>query len=120
ATARGSISFPGDGAEVITMGAVDDVGRRLAYSSCGPNSTRPKPDFVAPVPFPSYIRAQPFSGTSAAAPQGAALAALWWSRYPTWTAAHIHNVLRTSAHHLGPIGDEWETGYGLLVLPRPK
>ena len=47
ATARGSIPFPGDGPEVIAVGAVADDGRRAPYSSCGPNSTAPKPDLVA-------------------------------------------------------------------------
>src|SRR5262249_29115873 len=71
--ARGSIPFPGDGPEVIAVGAVDADGKRLTYSSCGPNSRQPKPDLVAAVPFPSVSRPKPFSGTSAAAPQAAAL-----------------------------------------------
>src|SRR4030095_6641731 len=49
--AAGSIAFPVDGAEWLTVGAVDAQGRRAVYSSCGPNSTRPKPDTVAAVPF---------------------------------------------------------------------
>src|SRR5207248_2316037 len=87
ATARGSIACPADGPAVIAVRAVDAWGQRVGYSACGPNSRRPKPDLVAPVPFPSRWRPQPFTGTSAAAPQAAALAALWWSRHPDWTAA---------------------------------
>src|SRR5262249_25799698 len=49
ANTHGSIPFPGDGPEVITVGAVDGDGRRLSYSSCGPNSAIPKPDLVATV-----------------------------------------------------------------------
>src|SRR5262249_16864714 len=52
----GSIPFPGDGPEVVTVGAVDAEGCRASYSSCGPNSPRPKPDLVAAVPFPSLFR----------------------------------------------------------------
>src|SRR5207253_1523107 len=81
-TVHGSICFPGDGSEVIAVGAVSADGRRVAYSSCGSNTGRPKPDLVAEVPFPTLCRTRPFAGTSAAAPQAAAVAALWWSRHP--------------------------------------
>jgi hypothetical protein len=115
-TRYGSIPFPGDGPEVIAVGAVDRDGRRCAYSSCGPNSSRPKPDFVATVPFPSSWRAQPFSGTSAAAPQAAALAALAWSRNPGWTADQVREALRSAARRLGGREHDEETGYGHIHL----
>jgi subtilisin family serine protease len=114
---QGSIPFPGDGAGVVTLGAVDRDHRRLAYSSCGPNSRRPKPDFVAEVPFPSRCRARPFTGTSAAAPQGAGLAALLLSREPDWLPEQVHAALRSSATDLLTPGHDCETGYGLLRLP---
>jgi subtilisin family serine protease len=117
ATAHGSIPFPGDGPEVIAVGAVDSDGQRVGYSSCGPNSRAPKPDLVAAVPFPSLWRARPFSGTSAAAPQAAGLAALLWSRHPDWSARQVRQALRDSAHDLGPTGHDYETGYGLIALP---
>jgi hypothetical protein len=116
-TSRGSIPFPGDGPEVIAVGAVEGDGRRAAYSSCGPNSSLPKPDLVAAVPFPSLWRPRPFTGTSAAAPQAAALAALLWSRHPRWTANQVREALRTAARDLGPPGHDPETGYGLVTLP---
>lgn len=117
ATARGSIAFPGDGAEVLAVGAVDADSRRLDYSACGPNSPRPKPDLAAPIPFPVSCRAQPFGGTSAAAPQAAALAALWWSRHPDWTAEQVRSALCGCARDLGPAGHDCETGHGLINLP---
>ena len=116
-TANGSIPFPADGANVHAVGAVDDSNQRLSYSSCGPNSRLLKPDLVAPVPFPSSWRAQPFSGTSAAAPQAAALAALFWSRHPNWNAAQVSQALKQTSRDLGPMGHDWETGHGLLRLP---
>jgi subtilisin family serine protease len=116
-TAWGSISCPADGPGVLAVGAVDERGNRLFYSSCGPNSGRPKPDFVAEVPFPSLWRPQPFSGTSAAAPQAAGLAALWWSRHPNWRASQVSTAMRRTARDLGPPGHDWETGYGLVTLP---
>lgn len=120
ATARGSIPFPGDGAQVLAVGAVDGRGERVTYSSCGPNSRLPKPDFMAMVPFPSLCREKPFAGTSAAAPQAAGLAALLWSTKQTWSAAQVAQALRASALDLGPPGHDHETGYGLIRLPAGK
>jgi hypothetical protein len=116
-TPAGSIAFPADGPEVIAVGAVDADGQRTPYSSCGPNSKEPKPDLVAEVPFPSLWRDRPFTGTSAAAPQAAGLAAILWSRHPDWTAKQVRQCLRDSARDLGPAGHDWETGYGLIRLP---
>jgi hypothetical protein len=115
---RGSIPFPGDGSEIITVGAVDDQGRRLPYSSCGPNGKRHKPDLVAIVPFPNQGRTDPFTGTSAAAPQAAAIAALLRSRNPNWTSQEVRAALMRYAEH----GDEadvpsYDTGFGLVRLP---
>jgi subtilisin family serine protease len=117
-TTCGSIPFPGNGAHVLAVGAVDVRGQRLAYSSCGPNSRLPKPDLVATVPFPSLCRARPFAGTSAAAPQAAGLAALVSSQHPDWLPEQIAQALRGAALDLGPPGHDHETGYGLIRLPR--
>lgn len=117
ATQSGSIAFPGDGPQVLTLGCVDEHCHRLPYSSCGPNSRRPKPDFVAQVPFPLRFRDRPFTGTSAAAPQGAALAALLLSRDPNLSPDRIRESLRTAALDLLQPGHDHETGYGLLRLP---
>ena len=119
ARANGSIPFPGDGPEVVTVGAVDAQGCRASYSSCGPNSAQPKPDFVATVPFVSLFRARPFAGTSAAAPQAAGLAVLLWGRHPGWNAREVRQALQEAALDLGPEGHDWETGHGLLRLPSP-
>ncbi len=113
----GSIPFPGDGTSVVAVGAVDQAGKRLDYSSCGPNSNRPKPDFVGLIPFPCSSRQRPFAGTSAAAPQGAALAAICWSRHPDWTPDQIRAALQNAALDLYTPGHDCETGYGLIRLP---
>jgi hypothetical protein len=117
ATKEGSIAFPGDGAEVIAVGAVDSAGHRCPYSSCGPNSSQPKPDLVATVPFPSAWRTRSFSGTSAAAPQAAALAALIWARDPKATVTAIREKLRDAAERLGMTQHDCECGSGRIRLP---
>jgi subtilisin family serine protease len=113
---RGSITFPGDGAAWLTLGAWEK-GHRADYSSCGPNSLTQKPDLVAPVPFVSRERQQPFGGTSAAAPQAAGLAAVYWSRHPNATASEVKAALRQAAEDVGDPGIDYESGWGLLRLP---
>jgi subtilisin family serine protease len=118
AAKHGSVPFPADGAGVIAVGAVDEGGTRHRYSSCGPCPGAPKPDLAAVVPFPSVWRPQqPFSGTSAAAPQAAALAALLWSRHRDWTADRVRAELRQAA---GAGGHSVETGFGVVRLPPPR
>jgi len=113
----GSIPFPGDGPEVIAVGAVNRAGHRVAYSSCGANTATPKPEFVAAIPFPSLWRSRPFTGTSAAAPQAAGLAALVMARHPDWTAHHVRDALQSSVNRLGVHPPSCETGYGRVQLP---
>ncbi|HWG41346.1 MAG TPA: S8 family serine peptidase [Gemmataceae bacterium] len=116
-SSSGSIPFPGDGSEVLAVGAVDQAGRRLSYSSCGTKHDGTKPDFVATVPFPSSWRSKPFSGTSAAAPQAAALSALVWSRHPDWSAQRIRDTLQNAARPCSSGSPAWATGHGLIHLP---
>lgn len=116
-TSCGSIPFPGDGLEVVAVGAVDLSNHRLAYSSCGPANGATKPDFVATVPFPSTWRPRPFSGTSAAAPQAAGLTALVWSRHAEWTPPRLRQALREAARPCSDGSPSWETGFGLIRLP---
>jgi hypothetical protein len=53
-------------------------------------------------------------GTSMAAPQVAAVAALAWSKHPELKAYQIRQLLRQTAEDLGAPGWDPSTGYGLL------
>ena len=102
---------------MVALGAVDEQLHRQGYSAIGNNLPRPKPDLVAVVPFPSTFRARPFGGTSAAAPQAAALAALCWSRHPDWSATRVRQAMQSAAIDLNTPGPDYETGYGLIHVP---
>jgi hypothetical protein len=90
--------------------------RTTKARSPGPGKGDRTAQTKSPVPFSQ----RSFSGTSAAAPQAAGLAALLWSRNPDWTAKQIRRTLEKSARDLGPVGHDYETGYGLIQLPLKK
>jgi len=119
ATPGGCMVFPGDGAEVVAVGAVSANGIRLASSCTGIAGQRLKPDLVAPVPFPSHWRSAPFGGTSAAAPQAAGVAALIWSRQTAADASRILQIMRANCVDIAPPGPDCETGHGQIKLPPP-
>jgi subtilisin family serine protease len=117
-TRSGSICcFPADNPAVVTVGAVDWFNRRTWYSACG--KVLGKPDLVAPVPFPCPGQQADFHGTSAAAPQAAALACLLAQKAPHWTARQLREALLANTRPIGQ-GPSRETGRGRLWLPRPE
>lgn len=118
-TKGGCMVFPGDSREVIAVGALAVRGERLPTSSIGQGEKWVKPDCVAIVPFPSRLRASPFGGTSAAAPQAAALTALLWSRKPSAKPDTIRAYLFRNCINCGPVGPDSETGHGQIHLPCP-
>jgi subtilisin family serine protease len=113
--ARGSLSFPADGDRILAVGAVDEREKRISYSGCGGENT--KPACVAMVPFPTTVQPA-FSGTSAAAPQVAGLIGLLWSSEPKAASGTIRERLLKNCKDLGPNGLDWETGHGLIRAPR--
>ena len=122
---------------VITVGAASPAGRVESYSSRGPGvdgsgARLPwtKPDVMAPGTAVVSTRASiladgaaradeeryytVMNGTSMAAPQVAAAAALLLAQQPSLSPAQVQSILQRSAADLGPSGADDETGYGML------
>lgn len=118
-TSTGCMVFPGDGNDVMAVGAVSLRNERLPYSSTGSAGRFAKPVCVAPVPFPSRIRHDGFDGTSAASPQAAGVAALMWSRDTRAQAVSIRSSLSKCCVDTGVQGLDAETGHGVIHLPCP-
>ncbi|MEI7554252.1 S8 family serine peptidase [Candidatus Chlorohelix sp.] len=93
----GSLATPGDAKGAITVGAISWRDNALeSYSSRGPTQDgRKKPEMVAPtgVTLRSIGQNQVFSGTSAAAPQVAGIAAVILSAAPTLNANQLETYL---------------------------
>lgn len=134
-TGGSSVQYPAGYSGVMAVGASSKNGTKVSYSNYGSGL-----ELVAPVsggvPIQSYtcyfsqncLTTNPrpnstsqftqFStgltaGTSFAAPQVSAVAALLWTTYPTWTNEQIRYVLKMSASQ---ITTEYSTstGYGVL------
>jgi len=111
----------------LTVGAIAPDIRQIHvqnYSSKGPvyikypvPEKRKKPDIVAPdhiVVLTGSLQQALFTGTSAAAPHIAGLAALIWSAEPTLHESEVRNIILNISYN--PAGREkWnsDSGYGL-------
>jgi serine protease AprX len=120
-----TIGSPAAASGVITVGSIADPGEGGffldPYSSRGPTADgRVKPDLVAPGERISAARANSrtgtvrYSGTSMAAPFVAGVAALIRQANPNLTAAEVKTLLKETAVHFGPDGENSEYGAGRM------
>ncbi|HEX2061265.1 MAG TPA: S8 family serine peptidase, partial [Thermoanaerobaculia bacterium] len=110
--------------EVITVAAVNSRHQRIGYSSQGPGGFfAQKPDVSAYSHFfgnfgpgrPAGGDASSFdSGTSAAAPVAAGVAALLMSAIPNLDPVRLKNALIRGATNLGQPGWDPDTGFGVI------
>ncbi|MCR8632336.1 S8 family peptidase [Paenibacillus radicis (ex Xue et al. 2023)] len=124
--------------DVLLVAATGNEGNRVKYPAAYPtvlavggmttgntadsrSNTGPEIDLVAPWDVFTTARGGSYEykdGTSMAAPQVAAVAALAWSKYPGMKAYQIRQLLRQTADDLEAPGWDSSTGYGLLRADR--
>ncbi len=101
-----SINYPARYNNVVCVGAVDRENRRASFSNTGAAL-----DIVAPGVDVETIGSKLMSGTSAAVPHVAGVAAELWSAKQSMTNNQLKNLLYKSASSLG---NEDTYGYGLV------
>lgn len=115
----GYIIAPADGFNIISVGAINDVGNAASFSSHGPTADgRIKPEVVAYGvsnfgATAGTLNGYKFnSGTSAAAPIVSGIAALLLSQYPYLKNTQIRSILlETSSNAANPNN---QIGYGIV------
>ncbi|TDF93600.1 peptidase S8 [Paenibacillus piri] len=124
--------------DVLLVAATGNEGNRVKYPAAYPtvlavggmtaerkadprSNSGPEIDLVAPWDVFTTARGGSYEykdGTSMAAPQVAAVAALVWGKYPAMKAYQIRQLLRQTADDLGAPGWDSSTGYGMLRADR--
>ncbi len=106
---------------LVAVGAIDPasgVTGIASYSSQGPtNDGRIKPDISAPSCIASTIYGGCFSGTSAAAPAAAGMAALLLGHGLAVPGMPLAALTKHLVRDLGPPGADHAYGYGAILLP---
>lgn len=111
------VSYPAAYPTVIAVGAVNSRNEVISQSNTGPelNLVAPGWNLYTTKRGGGYAT---FKGTSAAAPQVAAAAALILSRNPHLTPLEVRQLLYYTATDLGNKGWDRQTGYGLVNVDR--
>jgi len=111
------VAYPAAYPTVIAVGAVNSSNQPLYSSNFGPelNLMAPGNNVYTTKKGGSYGT---LTGTSAAAPQVAAAAALILAKYPKMTPLDVRQLLYQSAVDLGEKGWDRKTGYGLLDVSK--
>jgi subtilisin family serine protease len=119
------VSYPAASRGVLAVGAVGRDGFRAPSSQTGPYVALAAPGGDASdgsaanvsvlAPAGGYSTG---SGSSLAAAEAAATAALVWAVQPTWTAVQVSNLLTATATDIGAVGVDLEYGAGVLDAGR--
>ncbi|WP_240041255.1 S8 family serine peptidase [Paenibacillus ginsengarvi] len=111
-----NIRYPAAYPTVLAVGGVNENNAAEERSNYGPEL-----DLVAPWSVFTTAMEGKYEyrdGTSMAAPQVAAAAALVWAKYPEMKVSEVRNLLRQTADEIGEPGWDERTGYGLLRVDR--
>ncbi|MCB9366660.1 MAG: S8 family serine peptidase [Calditrichaeota bacterium] len=108
---RNDIHYPSGFPEVISVGALDSVGRKANFSNYGPSVDIMAPgDYIYSTILGGECGEWTFSsGTSYAAPIVAGVAGLLLSINPELTPEDVRDILLSTAEDLGPAG--WDSTY---------
>lgn len=99
--------------QVITVGAVNPKGEYIGYSSPGPATLDPsKPDFCSVSHFKGFFPCD--SGTSAATPVAAGVAALFKQANAAFTQDQIKEAFKATATPMGNMGWNIYAGAGII------
>jgi serine protease len=118
---NGAVSYPAAySTECIAVGATDFYGRRCSFSNFGSSLDIVAPgQYIVQQTLASSSNLSVFSylswaGTSMASPHVAGVAALVWSKNPTFTRDQVKAALLSTAKDLGSAGFDIYFGNGLL------
>ncbi|WP_246070753.1 S8 family serine peptidase [Paenibacillus kobensis] len=111
---RAAVKYPAAYPSVLAVGGVTENGKPEARSNPGSEV-----DIAAPWNVYTTARGGGYKreeGTSMAAPQVAAAAALVLAQHPEFKPYEIREMLRQTAKDIGPAGVDEASGYGLLQV----
>jgi hypothetical protein len=111
-----SVNYPAAYPSVVAVGGVDPFNDPEYRSNIGPEIDMVAPYDVFTTALGGGYEAK--NGTSMAAPQVAAVAALAWSKYPWMAPYQLRSLLEQTAEDLGSPGWDLYTGFGLLRADR--
>jgi subtilisin family serine protease len=109
-----AVQFPGNNPNVIAVGSVSSTNTRSSFSATGAAL-----DIMAPGENLTGLRFdnngfEKKNGTSFAAPQVAAVAALMLAKTPSLTRTEVQSILESTAKDLGAAGKDNDFGAGLM------
>ena len=114
----GPVLYPAACDHVLAVAATDRADQRADFSNLGPQVDLAAPGVdIYSTWYQSGLQASGYftkSGTSMATPQVAGVAALVWSRWPTWTPDQVAQRLLDTALDLGEPGWDVYSGWGRL------
>ncbi|MCU0500428.1 MAG: S8 family serine peptidase [Anaerolineae bacterium] len=114
----GAVLYPAACDHVLAVAATDRADQRAYFSNLGPQVDLAAPGVdIYSTWYQSGLQASGYftrSGTSMATPQVAGVAALVWSRWPTWTPDQVSQRLLATALDLGEPGWDVYSGWGRL------
>ncbi|MFH1862353.1 MAG: S8 family serine peptidase [bacterium] len=114
--ANSNLVYPAAFGFTLSVGACDENNGRAPFSSYGAtlDLLAPGSGIVSTILEGSYGAFLGGNGTSYAAPFVSAAAGLLFTLHPTWDAATVKSVLKSSADDIGSVGWDLETGQGIL------